>query len=260
MRIMENKRFFAFGCSFTRYAWPTWADIIGQNFKDNYYNYGQHGAGNVFIFQMLNQADIKHKITKDDVVIIQWSSILREDRYIKFKWVTEGGILNSYPDDYIKKYFDTRGFLIRDLGLINAAKSFLDNIGCEYHFLSMCEIGPPKDSLDDTAFQLGDSDKDVMDFYKDVIDIIKPSFYQIVGFDNRPLLIRDNVYLHDSHRLPSEHLKYIEIVLPKFLPNDTRFVDEMDEMVRNTYREKSGCWKSYDWLDIDRGLDKVFRL
>jgi hypothetical protein len=35
-------RFFAFGCSYTRYAYATWADYIGVNF-DEYYNYGCGG-------------------------------------------------------------------------------------------------------------------------------------------------------------------------------------------------------------------------
>ena len=43
-------RFFAFGCSFTSYYWPTWADIIGQEFSDRYYNLAMCGAGNEFMF------------------------------------------------------------------------------------------------------------------------------------------------------------------------------------------------------------------
>ena len=42
------KRLFAFGCSFTGYGWPTWADIIGQSF-DYYENWGKSGIGNYLI-------------------------------------------------------------------------------------------------------------------------------------------------------------------------------------------------------------------
>jgi hypothetical protein len=28
-----NKRLYTFGCSFTKYKWPTWADFIGNQFE-----------------------------------------------------------------------------------------------------------------------------------------------------------------------------------------------------------------------------------
>ena len=43
-----NKRLFTFGCSFTQWKWPTWADYIGINF-DEYYNAGQAGSDNKHI-------------------------------------------------------------------------------------------------------------------------------------------------------------------------------------------------------------------
>ena len=47
----KYKRLFVFGCSFTQYRWPTWADIIA---KDNphleYFNTANSGAGNLYIF------------------------------------------------------------------------------------------------------------------------------------------------------------------------------------------------------------------
>jgi hypothetical protein len=122
---MENKRFFAFGCSFTNYAWPTWADILGRNYIE-YFNYGQFGSGNHYIFNALMETDQYHKISKDDLVIVQWSCSSREDRYKNENWVTTGGVANYYTDEELNKFFDFRGFVIRDLALIKAAKLFLD--------------------------------------------------------------------------------------------------------------------------------------
>ena len=50
--IKKYKRFFAFGCSFTRYEWITWADIIAYHIKESY-NYGRSGGGNSYIFYSL---------------------------------------------------------------------------------------------------------------------------------------------------------------------------------------------------------------
>jgi hypothetical protein len=63
-------RFFAFGCSFTSWHWPTWADIIGKTFiEDNYFNFGLCASGNEFAFHKLTEAHARFNITKDDLVI-----------------------------------------------------------------------------------------------------------------------------------------------------------------------------------------------
>jgi hypothetical protein len=227
---MATGRFFAFGCSYTRYSWPTWADIIGQPYRNEYFNYGQAGAGNVFIFNMLMQADQYHKINKNDLVIIQWSSTLREDRYVNNNWVTKGA-------NYFKDLFDMRGYLIRDLGLVKAAKALLENIGCKFYFISMCGLDP-SDTIDDILFKPAELDKDVSILYKDVLDRILPSFYDVLGaYTNRPLLLRDKVYLKDSHRIPGEHLSYIKTVMPD-VTVDEEFVKEAEKQLFENFQEK----------------------
>ena len=61
------KRFFSFGCSFTRYAWTTWSDIIAEELKVPYYNYGGAGAGNQYIFNTVMQADAFYKFDENDL-------------------------------------------------------------------------------------------------------------------------------------------------------------------------------------------------
>ena len=39
---------YAVGCSHTRYCWPTYADILGQEY-DKFENWGQSGFGNLAI-------------------------------------------------------------------------------------------------------------------------------------------------------------------------------------------------------------------
>ena len=39
-------RLIVFGCSFTDYAWPTWADIIAYDLGCEYENWAQGGGGN----------------------------------------------------------------------------------------------------------------------------------------------------------------------------------------------------------------------
>ena len=119
------KRFFAFGCSFTQYRWPTWCDIIAHdNPHMEYHNLGKSGAGNLYIFNQINQHMNKYNLGKGDLVMVLWSSFYREDRYImKHAWVTPGNIYSQadYPEEFVDNWCCPRGMTIRDLGLIDAA-------------------------------------------------------------------------------------------------------------------------------------------
>jgi hypothetical protein len=202
------------------------------------------------------QADQIHKINKNDLVIIQWSSIIREDRYIDKKWITKGGIINHYSEEYIKNYFDMRGFFIRDVAMIKAAKVLLEKIGCEFRFISMCGIGPALNNvLDDGKFELGSDDHDVVAIYKDVLDSIRPSFYSVLGkYANRPLTLKEGVVLHDSHRIPSEHLEYIKQILPEFYPKDIEFVKDADLQLIEMLSISPNA--AYPWQGLNNGIQR----
>jgi hypothetical protein len=175
------ERLFTFGCSFTNYKWPTWADILGRGYTD-FQNWGRGGGGNSFIFNSLIECHVRNTIAKDDTVCIMWTNVSREDRYVNDHWITPGNIYTqaTYDEQFVKKFADVRGYYIRDLALIYAAQQLLQKIGCKYFFLSMVPIDNPNQYYIDTAV---DNIKDIVPYYKLVIDEIRPSVYEIV-FNN----------------------------------------------------------------------------
>ena len=62
-----------FGCSFTKFDWPTYADFLSI-YYDNYTNYGKAGSGNRAIFHKVIQYLDSKKDFSQDQVVIQWSS------------------------------------------------------------------------------------------------------------------------------------------------------------------------------------------
>jgi hypothetical protein len=208
-------RLFAFGCSFTNYRWMTWADILGVNF-DHYQNWGQSGAGNTYIFNSIMEADQRHHFAAGDTVIVCWTNVTREDRYVKDRgWITLGNVTSSpiFTKEFIADAVCERGYLIRDLAMIKAAKTFLQHSGVRWRFLAMCPLTQP-DPWDDKKI----SDWDVCDLYKDVIDSISPSYMQVLGH---------GYWQHDQHKryryaeggvdyhpTSEEHLLYLDTVLP----------------------------------------------
>ena len=77
-------RFFAFGCSFTKHSWPTWAHCSAELHRrmgivDYTYNFGVSGASNKLIAHTVMLAHSVHNIDSDDVVYIMWTTADRTD-------------------------------------------------------------------------------------------------------------------------------------------------------------------------------------
>jgi len=234
MNFTKYKRFFAFGCSFTQYYWPTWADIVGKEFT-HAYNYGKNGAGNFFIFQAVMEAVIKHKIGKDDLVMIMFSNVTREDRFVKKRgWITPGNLYfqNEYDEKFLKNYLCDHGYLMRDLNLVHGIKLALDSIGCEYHLMSMV----PFDSKQSDGGKMSDIDY-ILDFYKDTLSSVKPNVMDtIFNGDWNTRTPRPSYKVHwqkelyvDNHPTPAEHLEYLQTVIPNIT-----FSNSTLEYVANT--------------------------
>jgi len=291
-------RLFAFGCSFTSWRWPTWADILGQEF-DYYENWGKPGAGNHYIFNSLNECITNNTLGPGDTVVIMWTNIMREDRYVNNAWLVSGNMITNafgidlYTESYIKNYMDERGALIRDLAYINAAKHILENLGVNYIFLSMVPIT----NSDMFITKDADSIDDIISAYRSVLDIIRPSIYEKVFKSNwysRPFTskktiiesiksyynsiagidwpaftkfqkrdftgvkqeiineldnpkwgfkqVNSNLKMRDAHPTPSEHLEYLDMVIPEFKISDkTRaWTQSQDDIAMSTYTQTVG--------------------
>jgi len=159
-------RLFTFGCSFTHWSWPTWADILGREFEQ-YENWGQRGAGNVFIFHSLIECYKKKVLGKGDKVVIMWSSYFREDRYHNGFWDTSG------ETSGLPKNVDLRGKYIETLSLISAARNLLEGWGVDYTFTSMVPINQGMDINQDH----GEFD-DVDQVFNSDIENIRPSMLE----------------------------------------------------------------------------------
>jgi len=214
MDFKKYKRFFAFGCSMTSYGWPTWADIISQEIPESY-NYGQSGGGNFFIASQVTEANIRYKFNKDDLVIIMWSSIAREDRWLKGQWVTPGNIYTQdfYDQKFIEKFIDPKGSLIRDMAAITMCKGMLDNLKIDYHMLSMAPFIYMQFTSPNQKFDNGEG---VLEFYKDTLNAIKPDILTIEcngTWPQHPMKRKGN-QTADYHPSPRQHFNYLNKVFP----------------------------------------------
>ena len=215
INFKKYKRFFAFGCSMTRYSWPTWADCIGREIPI-YYNYGKSGGGNVFIASQIAEAKMRYHFNSDDLIIAMWSTITREDRYVNGTWETPGNIYsqNYYDQEFLKKYVDSRGQLIRDLSAITMIDGMMSNPEIDFYMLSMSPV-----TVDPSPYLLGEQRyDDVLTLFKPTIDKLLPDLLN-TGCNGKwnSLPIRSVVpggQTHDYHPPTKIHFEYINKVFP----------------------------------------------
>lgn len=107
-------RLFTFGCSYTYYAWPTWADIIAVDRNLDLHNFGIAGLGNVGINQRVLEADCKYNFTPDDQIMIMWTSWCREDMIKGLGYEAAGSIFSKYSIKHLKKHYDYADTIVKN--------------------------------------------------------------------------------------------------------------------------------------------------
>lgn len=225
-------KLYTFGCSFTQYwRWPTWADALGQQYN-HFENWGLCGAGNSYILWSLIECNQRNNLGANDDVWIMWTNTSREDRYVKDRWLEGGNVYwtagSALPAEYVKKFACERGYLIRDLANIAAAKQLLDHWGCRYKFLSMVPLSQTNEQTglgynpdNDTG-----EDRDVRTLYQSVLNCIAPSVFETVfdncWFDQGGIPDQFDPKRRDFHPTPAEHVEYLDRIAPGLINTDTK--------------------------------------
>ncbi len=224
----QPKRLITFGCSFTEYVWPTWANIIAQDIGVPLYNYGRRGASNQYIFNMLMQADYYLNLNQDDLVMICWTSVYRNDSHKDGKWITPGCVYFDNGKN-INKVSDPLGFSIRDFAVIKASYEFLKNKNVKFHFLKMIDFERPSQDAPQEQFQL----LELENIYGSYLEKIQRSFYDVLWNNDLRLKNRNIFNIHklfkDNHPDIIEHFTYIKTIFP-----DHKWKAETEELVKQT--------------------------
>jgi len=142
-------RLFVFGCSFTSYIWPTWADMLGIEFP-YYENWAISNTGNRAIAERVAECNAKNKFTEQDTVIVQWSSHTRHDWFIDEKDpITEeniGWAVNRVKGrkpkfqklvDYI---YSDKAYSMNTLNFVSMIQALLEQTKCKWFMTSIGDL------------------------------------------------------------------------------------------------------------------------
>jgi hypothetical protein len=269
--IRTPKRLFAFGCSFTRMHWPTWAEIVAYDLKLEFYNYGNPGAGYQYIFNTIMQADNHYNFTRDDLIMICWSHPLREDIYkgeFEIPWLHLGSVYH-YTDigDTVKYFTDYTGATLRSLAIVKSTVEFLNQRGCQFHMIAMTNIDVDidhtmnKKTASDLLIANIDVYRQILKSYQPYLDQISASYLQVLYDNNIKIKYSTDMQLinkkyKEGHPFPKEHLDYLQRTFEHSFNSDTVSVVEAKQQVvvdlLQNFNYKNQTFSSFDMEDILR--------
>ena len=227
----KYKRFFTFGCSFTCYMWPTWADIISKEMPNaEFYNFGLSGGGNPLISYRVAETNNRYKFTDTDLVMIMFSTYCREDRWVTDrKWIAGGNIFNNkfYPDSWVKEFADERGYLIRDAAVIDMTVKYLEHTPAT----SFCMLSMPFVTNADACNSTSRSPDDIRAVYQDTLNQFKPSMYELELKSNWQDLEKDYQF-GDGHPAPIRYYNYLEKLGFNLTEKSKQFANEMTNVLK----------------------------
>jgi len=280
------RRLFAFGCSFTMYAWPTYADFLGREF-DYYENWGFPGLGNRAIAQRIAECNAKNKFTKDDVVIVQWTTHIRHDwhtfKNVKFEqqrgdpvrntddtgWKTKGSIFNymnrevCYDDHWIKNFWDEPSYYMYGQNYIILSRGLLETTGCTFRMTSISDMNKlGTDMPDAPGFGEKTQEKiDVLEYNKELNVYKRNDFLEPLGIYawNRkeklytfydPNTKKDWTELHPSHWHHYDY--YTQILRPSL-----NLTDKIPDKIQYTMNKLDELKKTNkDLISFEEGILK----
>lgn len=136
---------YTFGCSFTKWFWPTWADWLQYHTNDKVINLGWIGVANETIYwELLSR---RTQITSDDTVYIMLTGNNRTCTWADNEWIDKNDYRGFYPrvdgklecsDNKWQGLYRTphdpslTEMIISNFNLILQMQYILENIGCKY--------------------------------------------------------------------------------------------------------------------------------
>lgn len=259
------KRIFTFGCSFTNYHWPMWPKIIAADLNIPLWNYGGAGSGNQRIFNTLMQADCLYNFDVDDLVMICWTNVCREDRFKDSRWVTPGNIFtqDTYDQKYIENWANPTWYMLRDYATIKATAEWLENKACQKHMMSMCNVFYRLEQYGilEEIYQ----NDEIYYMYKSTLDKILPSFYDVLWNNDliysKPERLKIHPKFNDSHPLPTETQLYIEKTFNyKFKDQTIEKIEKLQNSLCESIVNNKGNSKNFPNLNTILGEENMMVL
>jgi hypothetical protein len=253
----------------TGYFWPTWADILGQQWE-YFENWGEPGAGNNFILNSVIECDTRNQFTVEDQIMIMWTGCARIDYYQQNCWCHMTNVFAKDNTNVPVSCPD--GYEILSYAWFSATKKYLEYKNIPHLFLSFVPYDNNskagmlyKKTLESINYLKFNTDKKNIKMFHDSVNV--QNFYNRVSGEDWPSLenILNSNYtpksdfikteieefvskiksdphyamqskdVIDNHPLPLQHLEVVQKSIPNFAIDDStvEWVHHINDQIQN---------------------------
>ena len=252
---MPKRRLFTFGCSFTHFFWPTWADILGSTYN-HYENWACSGYGNRAIVERLSECVAHIEITEEDTIIVQFTDFHRHDVHQQgiepngiSNWRLGGNIWTKDIEmPWIKDGWSEYSYVYHSCNFIALGITLLKSLPCRFYITSMIDLKPDIERLHPAYLYLFDKNQWLQNFrsfnnqenYKGIQHtqtIWEPTIKKFVS--------KTKLDLHPTSKL---YLKWLEKNLNFNQSNSfIEKIRQMDDKIIDTTQKE--FYSYLDWTD-----------
>lgn len=143
---------YTFGCSMTKWYWPTWADWL-QVYDQPVTNLAFKGYGNSNFYWGI--MDRINTFTPDDHIIVAWTQNHRLNVWYDRYWVDEKDVLGFFPDTNGRLWYSDKtpytglyrthpeyqtsytNMVVDNLQLMLSTQMLLEKVGCKYTMVTV---------------------------------------------------------------------------------------------------------------------------
>ena len=219
---MMYSTLYTFGCSFTQYKWPTWADYLhAGGLANKYQNWGLPGGSNDFIFHSV--VECLDNITKQDIVCIMWSQPHRISDYNDVQGWDMPGNAYLYQPKERAKYLHEDKIALENQSFFKAVATLLEACGCDFYFTSMERIDLK---------------------YEDVFctqQYFNPSMAEFLGYAGANETTWRETLPGDKHPSPREHAEFSKTMFKL----DKQNIDELCAEAEQHIFEDAQPWRRH---------------
>ena len=122
----------------------------------------------------ITEANTRYKFNEDDLIIVMWTTMCREDHYVRGNWLHTGNIFTQtdYDETFVRKFADTTGYLIRDMALITMSTSFLKSLPATTVVLNSVPWDNQQDMTDPRAVF-------TLEMYAETVQSVPPCLFEL---------------------------------------------------------------------------------
>lgn len=237
-----TSRCFAFGCSYTHYAYATWADYVGSNF-DVYHNYARPGASNTFIMNKFIEANERYSFNRDsDYVLIMLTgfgrfSYIKEDN----TWVNNGDLYSYYNNTkdekvgwFLKNIWNDHYAVYMSWIAAKTIKNILQTKNIPHKILmGIDNTSYLKDNISSCGYNYN-LNKDGINLANEIYELVdnKQSYdewMRNIDYENKHPIWKDENNRLDGHPSQSLHYKYFKEHFPEFVTDKSQKLYDLVE-------------------------------